>query len=282
MSKRNIYPSFIIGGAPKSGTSSLYFWLSAHPQIVGSKIKEPFFFADEVNRFNKGLNCIENPIEDYAKLFENGEPGKLSFESTAHYLYYQNAIDGLQKLPVKPRIIFLLREPSAQLLSHYQMERYRTQSVQMPLSEYVKQAYILNYTEYTKYLNMWFNGYGRGFVKVVLFEDMMKNKQRVVKEIAQFLGVDAAFYNDFDFEHRNKSVKIKSSRLHKFGLAVQSKIPHGVQKLLMPLYLKFNSSDVPKPTDAEKAILAKFKAEKAGEVEKLKALLPELNFDLWK
>ena len=282
MSKKAIYPSFIIGGAPKSGTSSLYFWLSAHPQIIGSKIKEPFFFADEVNRFNKGLNCIENPFEDYAKLFENGEEGKQSFESTAHYLYYQNAIDGLQKLPVKPRIIFLLREPSAQLLSHYQMERYRTQSVKMELSEYVKQPYILKYTEYTKYLQMWFDGYGRDFVKVVLFEDMMRNKLRVIKEIAGFLEVDASFYDDFDFEHRNKSVKIKSSKLHKFGLAVQAKIPHQVQKVLLPLYLKMNSGDVPKPTDEEKAILAEFKKEKLVEVESLKLLLPELDFALWK
>ena len=109
MKDKLIFPEFIIGGAPKCGTSSLYFWLSAHPQLVGSPVKEPFFFADDINRFNRGLNYLENDLQDYATLFENGSPQTKSFESTAHYLYYDNAIKGLQELPKKPKMIFLLR-----------------------------------------------------------------------------------------------------------------------------------------------------------------------------
>lgn len=276
-----IYPKFIIGGAPKCGTSSLYFWLAAHPEMVGSPVKEPFFFADKINKFNKGLNCIEHSLEDYTKHFKNGSEDKLSFESTAHYLYYQNAIDGLQKLPVKPKVIFLLREPSGQLASHYRMEKYRTQRVDMPLAEYMKQDYVLEYTEYAKYLQKWFDQYGHDYVKVVLFEEMMQDKMSTVQDICSFLGVDGSFYNDFDWEHRNKSVKIKSTWLHQFGLKVQAKIPHSIQKLLLPIYMKLNAGSIPKLTRAEKELLIQFKEYKKGEVKKLEHLLPKLDFSLW-
>ena len=62
----NYLPNVIIAGAPKCGTSSLYFWLSAHPEVKASMVKETFFFADEVNRFNKNANIIEHSLADYS------------------------------------------------------------------------------------------------------------------------------------------------------------------------------------------------------------------------
>src|SRR5690606_1060014 len=40
-------PNFIIIGAPKAGTTSLYYYLRQHPQIFMSSVKEPNFFATE-------------------------------------------------------------------------------------------------------------------------------------------------------------------------------------------------------------------------------------------
>ncbi len=281
MTSNLIYPKFILGGAPKCGTSSLYFWLSAHPKIVGSPVKEPFFFADDINRFNKNCNYIENPLTDYAKFFENGSTDKLSFESTAHYIYYKNAIEGLQKLPQKPKVIFLLREPSKQLYSHFSMERYRTQVVDCDLAEYMTREKVLKKSRYAENLKIWFTQYGKESIKIVLFEEMMKNKKVVIKDICNFLEVDNSFYNNFDFEHRNKSVKIKSSALHQFGLKMQKLIPHGVQKLLLPIYLKFNAGEIPSLTEAEKKLLADFKTEKKSERAALEELLPDLDFSCW-
>ena len=59
----NHLPNVIIAGAPKCGTSSLYFWLSAHPEVKASMVKETFFFADDVNRFNKNGNIIEHSLQ---------------------------------------------------------------------------------------------------------------------------------------------------------------------------------------------------------------------------
>ena len=63
-------PNVIIGGAPKCGTSSLYFWLAAHPEVYGSPKKETFFFADKVNRFNASANVHEHDLDHYEAFFQ--------------------------------------------------------------------------------------------------------------------------------------------------------------------------------------------------------------------
>ena len=65
-------PNVILGGAPKCGTSSLYFWLAAHPDCFGSPKKETFFFADAVNRFNVSANSHNHPVEAYQSFFKAG------------------------------------------------------------------------------------------------------------------------------------------------------------------------------------------------------------------
>ncbi len=45
-------PNFLIIGAAKAGTSSLYYYLKQHPQIYMSPLNEPNFFAfvgDDIN-----------------------------------------------------------------------------------------------------------------------------------------------------------------------------------------------------------------------------------------
>ncbi len=57
MSERMITPNLFIAGAPKCGTSSLYFWLSDHPEVCASTPKEPFYFIDKgYSEFKKESN----------------------------------------------------------------------------------------------------------------------------------------------------------------------------------------------------------------------------------
>ena len=101
-------PNLIIGGAPKCGTSSLYFWLATHPEVFASKTKETFFFSDKINRFNKECNCIKHDISKYSKFFKNAGNEKIRFEATAAYLYAENAIKGFLRFNSQPKIIFIL------------------------------------------------------------------------------------------------------------------------------------------------------------------------------
>ena len=51
-------PDFIIIGAAKSGTTTLYEYLCRHPQIFMSTPKEPDFFSLDQN-YTKGIEWYE-------------------------------------------------------------------------------------------------------------------------------------------------------------------------------------------------------------------------------
>lgn len=248
-------PNVIIAGAPKCGTSSLYFWLAAHPDACASKAKETFYFADDVNRFNKGLNFIENGLEPYQKHFEHCKGSKAIFEATAPYIYHQNALEQIAALESKPKVIFILREPSKRMMSQYLFERYRTGRKQMELDEYIKLPGLLQHGEYSGYLKKWEEAIGRDRMMVYIFEEFMSDTVAGMKDIAGQLGIDPTFYDSFDFTTRNETLKMKSTALHRAGLKIQEFVPHWLQSIILPLYLKFNSSGKPQATEAEKQLV---------------------------
>ena len=50
--QRRALPQFIVIGAQKSGTTSLYAWLAKHPQLEPSFVKEVHFFDGGLNPAN--------------------------------------------------------------------------------------------------------------------------------------------------------------------------------------------------------------------------------------
>ncbi len=250
-------PNVIIAGAPKCGTSSLYFWLAAHPDACASKAKETFYFADDVNRFNKGLNFIENGLEPYHQHFEHCKGSKVIFEATAPYIYHQNALEQIAALETKPKVIFILREPSKRMMSQYLFERYRTGRKQMELEEYIQLPGLLKHGEYSTYLKKWEEAIGRERMLVYIFEEFMGDTVSGMKDLAKNLGIDPTFYDSFDFTTRNETLKMKSTALHRAGLKVQEYVPHWLQSIILPLYLKFNSSGKPQATKAERQLMQK-------------------------
>ena len=127
----NRLPNAIVAGAPKCGTSSLYFWLSAHPDVCASPVKETFFFADEVNRFNRDANILEHDLAVYARYFQKCSQAPVRLEATAPYIYYDKSLAHIPALSSQPKVLFVLREPSARLYSQYRFERFRTKRIRL-------------------------------------------------------------------------------------------------------------------------------------------------------
>lgn len=251
-------PNVIIAGAPKCGTSSLYFWLAAHPDTCASKAKETFFFADDINRFNQNCNFIQHGLHAYQKHFSHCKGSKVVFEATAPYMYYETALREISKLETKPKVIFILREPTKRLMSQYLFEKYRTGTKKkISIEEYIKLPGIIKHGMYSSYLQKWIEQLGTDRVKVYIFEEFMGDVKSGMKQLATDINISASFYENMDFVTRNETLKMKSTWLHQLGLKVQAKIPHALQNLLLPLYLKLNSGGKPMATELEKSFLTK-------------------------
>ena len=86
-------PNFLIIGAAKSATTSLYVYLSQHPEIYMSPIKEPRFFAFEDEELNFcgpkdhwETNTTITRLEDYRALFDDVSHEKAIAEASPPYL----------------------------------------------------------------------------------------------------------------------------------------------------------------------------------------------------
>ena len=117
-SDKRSFPDFIIIGAQKSGTTSMYAYLEQHPDIIGSLNKEIHFFDGgtnpKVDNFKKGINWYKA----HFPLCENVENKKI-FEASPLYIFSPLVPKRIANYIPKVKVIALLRNPSDRAISHY-------------------------------------------------------------------------------------------------------------------------------------------------------------------
>lgn len=243
-------PNVIIGGAPKSGTSSLYNWLVAHPDVCPSKIKETFYLMDQDNALlHPKYNYHLQGLTGYQRYFEHcSDDCQLRIEATTHYLYQQTALEVLSGIEPLPKVIFMLRKPSRRLYSEYEFTCNNlatldknvsfTQAIDLiqnypveVLEKYsnprtaknFKQA--INRTCYLEYLLKWREKIGSDNMHVFLFEELKQDPRTFVKKVATILGIDPYFYEDYEFAPRNQTFMVKNQILHRNARKIAKKMP---------------------------------------------------------
>lgn len=107
-------PRFIIVGAPRSGTSSLNYYLGQHPEISMSIPKEVHFFD---RHWDRGL-------EWYSTHF-HPKPGQTCGEATPGYLYQHEALERIGTALPDVKLVVTLRNPVNQTYSMYLMSHSR-------------------------------------------------------------------------------------------------------------------------------------------------------------
>ncbi|WP_250433638.1 sulfotransferase family protein [Hanstruepera flava] len=106
-------PSFIIVGAQKAGTTSLYKYLTQHPEIKPTLLKEVHYF--DLN-YDKPLSWYKSffPLERNNK--------KITGEASPYYMFHPFAIKRIAEFNPNMKIIVLLRDPANRAISHYYHE----------------------------------------------------------------------------------------------------------------------------------------------------------------
>jgi len=108
-------PSFIIIGTQRGGTTSLYSWLTADPDVAPATHKELHYF--DGRNYDRGMRW-------YRSQFPILRPGQITGESTPHMLYNPvSPARAASDLPEQTRFVVLLRDPVERTLSHYWLSR---------------------------------------------------------------------------------------------------------------------------------------------------------------
>jgi hypothetical protein len=128
LSSRRALPDFIIIGAQKSGTSSLYAQLAAHPHVLGASWKEVHFFD---NHFSRGASWYRLHFPCIRQL--EHQPS-CTGEATPGYLFHPRAAERIAEVVPDAKLIALLRNPVDRAISNYwhEVERGREH---LPLEE---------------------------------------------------------------------------------------------------------------------------------------------------
>lgn len=114
-----VLPDFVIVGAQKSGTSSLYRYLAQHPQVRESSVKEVHYFdgglEDGVDTYALG----ERWYRAHFPLASEMAPGQQAYEASPLYLLHPLAAERIAGLLPRAKLVAILRNPTDRALSHY-------------------------------------------------------------------------------------------------------------------------------------------------------------------
>lgn len=213
--------TFFILGAGKSGSTSLHYYLSQHPQILMSEPKEPLFFRLE---FERGL-------EFYRQKYFRGWAGETQLgDADPRNLPLPFVTDRIARTVSEPRFVVLCRNPVERAVSNW----WQNARVGMEQRSFAKAMadnldrlrhgplftdeaaaglYLRIYTEggpralvrhaayvdaghYAQHIERYADRFGRDRVKVVFFEDLAKDAAAVTADVVRFLGLEPVLLRD--------------------------------------------------------------------------------------
>lgn len=277
-----ILPNFLICGAPKAGTSSLHVWLADHPDALGSSEKETYFCVDSgTHMYRPDANIIDG-IKGYEQYF-NPIPGvqpKVLLESTPSYLYSKTALEFIPDLPGKPKCLFVLREPAAQIYSmfNYFQTNWSWISSDINFEQYLDILYegakedafngnelardaLIN-AKYSDFLIPWRNRLGDERIMVRSFDSLRRSPKDFTKEIAAWLDLDPSFYDSYRFPSDNQTYAVKNIQLQRLNVAVRSLLPQGpAYRMLKRFYRALNTHKPSGPDAHTKNLIANLSLE---------------------
>jgi len=209
-----ILPDFIIIGAAKSGTTSLYDCMVQHPDIYPALWKETYFFD---RYYPRGISWYRaNFASKISKNFMTQIQRK-SFrtgESTPTYIHHPLAAKRISKILPNIKLIVLLRNPVDRAYSHYQMEKQMgyenlsfVESIELENSRikgenekmiqdnnyYSYKRQIFSYLTsgiYVNQLSLWMEHIPNNQFLIIKSEDFENDQSKIFKEVENFLGLN--------------------------------------------------------------------------------------------
>src|SRR3954462_7600425 len=114
-------PDFFIVGAPRSGTTAMFHYLSSHPDVYMSDRKEMHFFGTDLNF---GPQIYRRSLDAYLAEYEGRNGEHRAGEASVWYLLSKTAASEIKAFNADANIIIMLRDPVELLHSMFYMFRY--------------------------------------------------------------------------------------------------------------------------------------------------------------
>ncbi len=224
-------PDFFIVGAFKAGTTALYEYLRAHPQIFMSVPKEPMYFGQDLTpRYTRMTE------DEYLALFKDAGADQRAGEASPWYLYSTGAPTEIDAFDPKSQAIIMLRNPVDVMYSqHSQLvfnqredltdfgaaldaEPDRRQGKRIPADAIRPEAlYYRHSVRFPDQIRRWLDVFGADRIQFVVFDDLVADPRVVYRSTLEFLGVDPT--HEIDLSVYNPNKQARSGRVQKMIFA---------------------------------------------------------------
>lgn len=217
-SNTDLLPDFIIGGAMKCGTSTLHQMLNSHPKIFIPKGEIGFFDIDNILnhsdyihfRNNKwtyqSMNLSPNSMWDWYHSKFKGKDSFLLGEDSTTYLSSEIAAKRISLQKKKIKLIFLIRQPSLRSYSHY-IHNVRKGRSKYSFEDTIRYEpfKVINRSLYKTQIKNYLEYFPKNRIKIILFEDFIREPESYLREVCDFLEIDyAEFPEDVTKMYSNK------------------------------------------------------------------------------
>jgi hypothetical protein len=226
-----VLPNFLIIGAMKAGTSSLYRYINDHPQVFMPERKELQFFgrADWRDRF-----------EWYEDQFELGGSAVAVGEASTNYSKYPSipdAADQIAQTIPHVKLIYVLRHPVDRAISQYLHEILHgreTRPIDIALHS---DPHYLDLSRYAMQIGRYLEHFPRDRLLLVLSDELKHDRLATVQRVYAFLGVDAdvvppsigqEFYRTE--ERRERHPRLQKVRHTRWYRPILDTVPLGVRR----------------------------------------------------
>ena len=179
-------PNFLVIGAMRAGTTSLFEYIRHHPQIFVPAAKELSFFGEH---WDRGMAWYEAHFDGAGDALAIGE-------ASPQYTMYPNRrgiAERIAKSLPDVRLIYLLRDPIERARSDYVwrlaegMEHRPIAQALLSDPTYVwMSSYAMQIHEYLRFFD-------RSRILLVVTEDMRDRREETLRHVFEFLGIDAAW-----------------------------------------------------------------------------------------
>ena len=185
------FPDFLIVGAQKCGTTSLFQYLDEHPQVYTSPEKEPHFYSYVgEKRPHWGMEEVDN----YTSLFQEASPEQHCVEASTWYLYSTTAAEQIRQYAPDTKCIALLRQPVDRAYSSWSFrvqQGWETLSFEEAIAEEEKRieqgkpwdVHYLHAGLYFEQVRRFYSQLGRDQVRIFLFEDFRNDPEEVAEGV---------------------------------------------------------------------------------------------------
>lgn len=195
-------PTFIIAGAGKAGTTSLYNYIGQHPNVDLSSIKEPCFFTQEKRRpelrpkSNAAIGRWSLGLQWYESLFAHAFPSNARGEASP-YLGREDAPYLIHGVLPNVKFIFILRHPVERIVSQY-WQNVKAARPMPPLEEGIQRndprlRRAIKDSAYGENLEPFYELFSTGQILVLLFDDLISTPLQLLNDVFSHIGVDPSF-----------------------------------------------------------------------------------------